>query len=317
MSQSDTTPPAAADAGGDGSASSLSPVEAFSQLAFLVECGADEAISTRARNRFDEATAPQEAAAAMAAAPPSGRADRPPTDRAMARSGPPPAPPAPALSHGAGDERAGHQTAETEFEHIASAHSIAAGCDSLASLRDAIAAFDGCSLKRGARTCVFADGSPAARLMIIGEAPGREEDQRGLPFVGRSGQLLDRMLAAIGMARDHPDPGLAVYITNVLPWRPPQNREPSSDEIAMMKAFLLRHIKLADPEFLLLMGRSAASTLLETATGITRLRGQWHRVLDRPALPTFHPAALLRNPLHKRLVWADLLALQDRLEQTR
>ncbi|MEM9196807.1 MAG: uracil-DNA glycosylase [Pseudomonadota bacterium] len=290
--------------------------EALSQLAFLVDCGADEAIAETAQNRFEAAMSPQSAAMEapaapwMAGAPASERAVHPPPGQASARPGPAPmaaAPPPMAASptHVAGDAAA----------DIASARSIAAGCDNLGTLRDAIAAFDGCALKRGARTCVFADGAPAARLMIVGEAPGREEEQRGLPFVGRSGQLLDRMLAAIGMARDHPDPSASVYITNVLPWRPPQNRDPASDEIAMMKAFLLRHIELADPEFLLLMGRSAAATLLDTATGITRLRGQWHRVLDRPALPTFHPAALLRNPLHKRLVWADLLALQARLEE--
>jgi uracil-DNA glycosylase len=124
------------------------------------------------------------------------------------------------------------------------------------------------------------------------------------------------MLAAIGKSRDHPDPARAVYITNVLPWRPPENRDPAGDEIAMMKAFLTRHIELADPAILLLMGRSAASTLMDTATGITRLRGNWAEVLGRPAMPTFHPAALLRNPTQKRLVWADLLALQARLEES-
>ncbi|RMF36854.1 MAG: uracil-DNA glycosylase [Alphaproteobacteria bacterium] len=205
---------------------------------------------------------------------------------------------------------------EAPPDPVASAAGIAAACTSLSELAEALAAFEGCALKKGARTCVFADGNPAARLMVIGEAPGREEDRIGKPFVGRSGQLLDRMLAAIGLRRDDPDPAHAVYITNVLPWRPPENREPSTDEIAMMKAFLIRHIELADPDFLLLMGRSAAATLLGTTIGITRLRGKWGEVLGRPALPTFHPAALLRNPLQKRPVWADLLALQARMEDT-
>ncbi|HSG57371.1 MAG TPA: uracil-DNA glycosylase, partial [Paracoccaceae bacterium] len=173
-------------------------------------------------------------------------------------------------------------------------------------------AYEGCELKRGARNLVFADGTPAARVMIIGEAPGREEDREGRPFVGPAGQLLDRMLAAIGMARDAEDTAQAVYITNVLPWRPPQNREPTPDEIAMLLPFVRRHVELAQPEILLVMGNSACDAVLGQR-GITRLRGQWAEVWGLPVLPMLHPAYLLRTPAAKREAWADLLALQARL----
>jgi len=191
---------------------------------------------------------------------------------------------------------------------------LAAACGDLAALRAAMEEFEGCALKRGARNLVFADGDPAARVMIVGEAPGEEEDREGRPFVGRSGQLLDRMLAAIGLSRRAEAAVDAVYITNVLPWRPPQNRDPAADEVAMMLPFLRRHIELADPEVLVVMGNAAAKALLETTTGITRLRGTWVDWHGRPVLPMFHPAALLRNGDLKRLAWADLLALRERLD---
>ncbi|MEO1549753.1 MAG: uracil-DNA glycosylase [Pseudomonadota bacterium] len=191
---------------------------------------------------------------------------------------------------------------------------LAQAAPDLDALRSAMAAFEGCALKHGARNLVFSDGQAAARVMIVGEAPGREEDRIGKPFVGRSGQLLDAMFAAIGLSRGAEDPTQALYITNTLPWRPPQNRDPSSDEIALMKPFLLRHIALADPQVLVLMGNPASKTLLETTTGITRLRGTWAEVMGRPALPMFHPAALLRDPSKKALAWADLLSLKAKLE---
>ncbi len=178
----------------------------------------------------------------------------------------------------------------------ASTEALAAGARDLAELRAAMAGFEGCALKKGARNLVFADGNPAARVMVVGEAPGRDEDLAGLPFVGRSGQLLDRMLAAIGLSRRAEDAGAAVYITNVLPWRPPQNRDPAADEIAMMLPFLFRHIEIVGPEVLVVVGNSAARTVLETSVGITRLRGQWGAWRGIPVLPMFHPAALLREP---------------------
>ncbi len=179
-------------------------------------------------------------------------------------------------------------------------------------LRAAMANYDHCALKKGARNMVFADGIPGARVMLVGEAPGRDEDRAGKPFVGAAGQLLDKMLAAINMGRDRAD--APVYITNVLPWRPPQNRDPKPDEIAMMKPFLLRHIELAAPEVLVVVGNWSCQTLLGKR-GITRLRGEWTQAAGLPALPMFHPAYLLRSPEFKREAWADLLSLQARLRE--
>lgn len=195
---------------------------------------------------------------------------------------------------------------------VAVARAAAAASGDLAALAAAMAAYEHCKLKRGARRLVFADGDPAARVMIVGEAPGSEEDREGRPFVGPAGQLLDRMLAAIGLSRTSVDPGAAVYITNVMPWRPPSNRTPEAAEIAMMLPFLERHIALAAPEVIVLMGNTPCQALLGR-TGITRIRGVWAQVHGRPALPMLHPAYLLRQPLAKREAWADLLALKARL----
>jgi DNA polymerase len=196
----------------------------------------------------------------------------------------------------------------------AGSEALAAACGDLEALRAAMERFEGCALKRGARNLVFSDGNPGARVMIVGEAPGQEEDREGRPFVGRSGQLLDRMLAAIGLSRRAEAPEDAVYITNVLPWRPPQNRDPAADEVTMMLPFLHRHVELADPEVLVVMGNAAAQALLGTMTGITRLRGTWVEWRGRPVLPMFHPEALLRSGELKRFAWADLLALRMRLD---
>lgn len=190
---------------------------------------------------------------------------------------------------------------------------MAARCNDLDALRNAIGVFDHCALKKGARNLVFGDGNPAARVMIIGEAPGRDEDLQGLPFVGRAGQLLDKMFAAIGLSRRGETPEDALYITNVMPWRPPQNRDPSHDEIAMMMPFLERHIALVNPDILVLMGNTACSAVLGKK-GITRLRGHWTEAFGKPVLPMFHPAALLRDGLKKRDAWADLLALKSKLD---
>ena len=187
---------------------------------------------------------------------------------------------------------------------VAEAQRMAAAAQDLAGLQAAMAAFDHCDLKRGARNLVFSDGVPGARVMIVGEAPGRDEDRQGKPFVGRAGQFLDRMLAAIGLSRDS-----SVYITNVLPWRPPQNRDPLPAEIAMMRPFVARHVALAQPEFLVLMGNISCDAGLGKR-GITRLRGSWAEAYDTPALPMFHPAYLLRQPHLKREAWADLLSLK-------
>ncbi|WP_372991371.1 uracil-DNA glycosylase family protein [Sulfitobacter sp.] len=193
---------------------------------------------------------------------------------------------------------------------VAEAARFAAAAQTLDELRAAMQAFEHCELKRGARKMVFSDGTPGARVMIVGEAPGREEDREGRPFVGAAGQLLDRMLAAVDMGRTHAD--APVYITNMLPWRPPQDRDPKPDEIAMMRPFLIRHIELAKPEVLVIAGNGAAQALLGKR-GITRLRGQWVQVQGLPALPMFHPAYLLRSPEFKREAWADLLEMKARL----
>ncbi len=190
------------------------------------------------------------------------------------------------------------------------AQTSAQAVNSLVDLRAAMDAFDHCDLKRGARQLVFADGTPGARVMIIGEAPGRDEDREGKPFVGRAGQLLDRMLAAIDLKRSE-----NVYITNVLPWRPPQNRDPKPEEIGMLKPFLERHVALAKPELLVLMGNISCQAVLGKR-GITRLRGQWEQAMNLPIIPMFHPAYLLRQPQMKRQAWADLLELRAHLGGT-
>jgi DNA polymerase len=203
--------------------------------------------------------------------------------------------------------------AESLAQAAQSARRLAAGADSIEALAELIAAFDDCPLKRTATNTVFLDGNPQASVMIVGEAPGAEEDRIGRPFVGRAGQLLDRMLAAIGLDR------ASVQITNVIYWRPPGNRKPTSAEIAACLPFVLRHIALSRPKVLVLAGGTAASALLPVSEGITRLRGRWFDLavpgLDAPVptLPMFHPAFLLRTPERKREAWRDLLALKARL----
>jgi uracil-DNA glycosylase len=195
---------------------------------------------------------------------------------------------------------------------VAVAEAAASGAATLEALRAAVTAFDLCGLKQGARSTVFGDGNPAARVLILGEAPGRDEDQEGRPFVGRAGQLLDRMFAAIGLSRSSTDPATALYITNVMPWRPPQNRDPEPDEIAMLRPFVLRHIALVNPAVIVAMGNIPCACLLGKR-GIVRLRGTWDQALGRPVLPMAHPAYLLRAPEAKREAWADLLSLKARL----
>jgi len=248
-------------------------------LEWQIELGATEAIGDAPVNRYD---LPAEMPKRRPAAP-----------AAPARSTPP--------------------TAQPSADPVEAARAAAAAATDLAALEAALATYDHCQLKRGARNLVFADGNPAARVMIVGEAPGRDEDMQGKPFVGRAGRLLDRMLAAIGLARDADTPERSVYITNVLPWRPPQNRDPTGEEIAMLLPFVERHVDLAGPEFVVLMGNTSCQAALGRR-GITRLRGTWVEAYGRPALPMFHPAGLLRNPHNKRPAWADLLELQARLE---
>lgn len=201
-----------------------------------------------------------------------------------------------------------------QIDPAEAAKAVAGKANTLAELRNAIAGFDLCDLKRGARNLVFSDGDPSARLMIIGEAPGRDEDREGRPFVGRVGQLFDRMLAAIDMGRDGSDGKQPVYVTTVLPWRPPQNRDPNPEEIAMMLPFVARHVALVNPDIVVLMGNISCQAILGRR-GITRLRGEWTQGLNKPVLPMFHPTYLMRQPAAKKHAWADLLAVQAKLRE--
>jgi len=203
---------------------------------------------------------------------------------------------------------------------------MAAACNTLSELKDAIAAFDGLAIKKTASNMVFSDGNPAARVMLVGEAPGADEDRQGQPFVGVSGQLLDRIFKAIGLARTDEDPAKSLYISNVLNWRPPGNRTPTPAEIDMSLPFIERHIALVNPKVLILCGGVAAKGLLGSGESISKLRGKFHdyRPLTPgissngdsiPAIATYHPAYLLRTPSQKKLVWADMLMLREHLEQ--
>jgi DNA polymerase len=266
-------------------------------LRLQADWGADEALLDLPQDRTRRATA------ADIAPGPAGPAPRP---GALAAPDPPRAPARPAARVAAG-------VASLAPPAATRAAALAAGADSLAALREAMAAFDGSPLRETATNLVFADGVAESGLMMIGEAPGADEDRLGRPFVGVSGQLLDRMLASVGIERSRD-----FYITNILPFRPPGNRTPTDAEIALFLPFVLRHIALVAPRRLVLLGGVAAKALLRSREGITRLRGRWHEVMIEetktlPALATLHPAYLLRNPASKRDAWSDLLLLRQAL----
>ena len=208
-------------------------------------------------------------------------------------------------------QRASAPAAMMSDETVQDARALAAGCETLEALRAAVGHFDGCGLRKTAKNTVFSDGSPDARLMLIGEAPGRDEDLQGVPFVGRSGQLLDRILAAIGHDRTNS------YITNVIPWRPPGNRSPTPLETAICRPFVERQIELVDPDVIVFLGGVAAKELLETTEGVMRLRGKWKTYPPQDgkwrAIATLHPAYLLRQPAQKRLAWRDFLEIRQAL----
>lgn len=256
-------------------------------LAWYAEMGVTEALDEAPHDHF--ADAPRQAA-------PAERRTLPP--RLVASPAARPATPA-ALA--APDEAA------------LGARAMAQGAMSLDALKEALSLFEGCALKATAKNLVFADGNPAGRVMLVGEAPGAEEDRVGLPFVGKSGQLLDRMLAAIGLSRkEH------VYIANLLPWRPPGNRTPTPQEVAICLPFIQRQIELADPDILICVGAPSTQGLLGL-TGILASRGKWLEydtgTRKIRAMATLHPAYLLRQPLQKRLAWRDWRALKAALDQ--
>jgi uracil-DNA glycosylase len=251
-------------------------------LAFYLEAGVDCALGEEPINRLAE---PELAPA------PSVRQAPPPVARPM--------PAAPMLS--------GLAEPPAPDAAIASARELARTAPTLEVLRELLDKFDGCALRSTASRLVFADGNPKARVMFVGEAPGRDEDIAGLPFVGRSGQLLDRMIAAIGLDRSK------AYIANVIPWRPPGNRTPTPQETQICLPFIQRQIELVDPDVLVTLGNPSTQALLGTREGIMRTRGKWFDydtgTRTVRALPTFHPAYLLRSPSYKRMSWQDLRAI--------
>ena len=195
----------------------------------------------------------------------------------------------------------------------------AAACETLQDLEKAIRAFEGCPLKRTAKSTVFQDGDPSARIMVIGECPGVDEDNTGTPFSGQAGLLLDKMFAAIGYDRASEDSAKALYLTNLVYWRPPGNRVPTDSEIEICRPFALRHIEIINPEVLVIMGGVTAKSILKTGHGITRLRGKWTEfktdAIDKPVktLPMLHPEFLLKSPDRKKYAWQDLQLLRDSL----
>lgn len=275
---------------------------------FYAEAGVDEAIGDVAidRTMLPPAQPQRPAVAKPAATAPAGASPQgnvptsgPAFGAAAFQASRPAQMPSPALLSG--------QAVETAATKAAQA------CSTIPELEAAIKAFEGCALKATATNTVIARGNPKAPLMIIGEAPGRDEDAQGLPFVGESGQLLDKMLKAIG--RDESN----VYISNLLFWRPPGNRDPSTEELLACRPFIERLIELVQPKLIACAGKFSAATLLGTTQGITRVRGRWHEYkrgdLVIPAMPLLHPAYLLRQPGVKREAWRDMLELSAKLEE--
>jgi DNA polymerase len=262
-------------------------MDALAALRLQIEWGADEALEEAPQDRLSAAARPRPAPAAA------------PHPLAQPPASPMPAPVMPAPPPHAPARRA---------------QEVAEAARNLAELRAALAGFDGCPLAATATNLVFADGNPDAGLMLVGEGPGAEEDRAGKPFVGPSGQFLDRMLASIGLDRTQ------YLITNLIPWRPPGNRNPTDTEVLTCLPFLLRHIALVRPRRLVLLGALATKALTGSAAGITRTRGRWVEVsipglaAPVPALPMLHPAYLLRTAGAKRLAWADLVQLRRTLD---
>lgn len=272
-------------------------------LAFYADAGVDAALDEEPANRFAPPT--NRHISSPAEEPRDNRARRP-SEQAASRAHP--------SGNGAGNAapRSTGGIAVPDGGQIALARQLAATATSLDELKEQLGGFEGCNLKYTAKNLVFADGNPQAPIMFVGEAPGRDEDLEGLPFVGRSGQLLDRILAAIGLDRR------SAYIANVIPWRPPGNRAPTPQETEICRPFIERQIELVAPKVLVTLGGSSVKTLLNTTEGVMRLRGNWKSYpvapgTAIPTMPTLHPAYLLRNPAHKKFVWRDFLEIKTRL----
>lgn len=274
-------------------------------LQWYVDMGVDIAVDAVPHDRFAAG-----AAAEVAATFPVTRPEAPSQGAAPFLTGLPPRGAAEPLR--SAQDMAAALSADTALR---SACDQAASATTLDELRAVLEAFEGCSLKGTATQLVFADGNPAGRVMAVGEAPGADEDRQGRPFVGRSGQLFDRMLKSIGLDRT------GVYIANVVPWRPPGNRTPTPQEVAICMPFIARQIALADPDILLFLGGAATQALLPVKDGILRLRGKWFdfdtgsRAVK--AMPMLHPAYLLRTPAHKKLAWRDLREIRKALDAGR
>lgn len=277
--------------------------QALALLKLYIEWGADEAIEPTPQSRLG--------ATLLRPAIPAQKPSQPSQPGPQLSEQPIPAfRPAPAPARAPGP-----MLGPMDQAAVLSAREAARGAPDLAALKEALARFDGVSLSKTATNLVFADGNPKAKVMLVGEAPGADEDRLGLPFVGVSGQLLDRMMATIGLDRT------SFYITNVCFWRPPGNRKPTDLELAAQKPFVERHIELVAPEVLILVGAAAAQGLLGTTEGITRLRGRWFQYRPGstggqegptiPAMPIFHPAYLLRQPAQKRETWRDLQKVKE------
>jgi DNA polymerase len=280
-------------------------------LAFYQEAGVDALVGETPVDRFAD-PAPAATAPPATVAPPTSLTSNVVQARgAPAREQPPGRSPVPAATVFASSNGAPPPSPEAAVVAAREAAKRAASLDELRAILDT---FEGCALRATATQLVFADGNPQGRVMFVGEAPGRDEDIEGLPFVGRSGKLLDLMMAAIGLDRSK------VYIANIVPWRPPGNRDPSPHEAAICLPFLLRQIELVDPEVLVCMGNPSSKTLLRTSEGITKTRGRWMPfntgTREIRAIATFHPAFLLRSPLQKRLAWRDFLAIKQALAQS-
>lgn len=269
--------------------SHIDPVVARGLLEFCIETGAAEPIGETTVDRF-RLHMEQSASA-------STNSDARPAAESLLQSG---------------QGQVGRADHSTESDPVQYAEQAAASSQNLDELHEAIAGYPFCGLREYARNLVFSDGQRGSQVMIVGEAPGGDEDKQGKPFVGASGRLLDRMFLAIDLKRDSEDLAHSLYITNVIPWRPPGNRNPTTQEVRMMTPFAMRHVELARPKLLVAIGNFSCMVFLGQ-TGVTRLRGKWLEWRGIPVMPTFHPAYLLRSPTKKSDSWKDMIMIRRRL----